>query len=277
MTCKSLVFYNLPYGGHERHVVDICIPENKACAGLVLYIHGGAWIMGDKEVYHDLIKEMCEKHGVVCAAMNYRYASDTVSIHDILDDIDAAIGFIKETGKKHGVNIDRSILTGCSAGANLALLYTYSRVKTSAIEPVAVMSDCGPTDLTDEYYYYNPELGKGNAMGDENFLSQLLTRICGKEVTRDTLGEMSEEIKKISPLNYVDENTVPTIINHGIVDDIVPFRNAVALHEKLTECGVEHYFNVYPNSDHGLASDPDCLEKSQSQFSGFIKKYLSAE
>lgn len=274
MTCENLVFHNLSYGEHERHILDLCIPANKERAGLVLYIHGGAWIMCDKELYRDLINEMSEKHGVVCAALNYRYASDTVSVHDILDDIDAAVRFIKETGRKHGVEIDRSIVTGGSAGANLALLYAYSRFENSAIPPVAVMSDCGSTDLTDDYYFYNPELKKQNAMGDEKFLSQLLTWASGCKVTRETMEEMSEEIKKISPLYYVNENTVPTIINHGIFDDIVPFRNAVALDKKLTECGVEHYFNIYPNSDHSLTSDPDCFEKSQAQFCEFIKKYL---
>ena len=274
MIFEDVTYYDLSYGEHERHVVDLCIPKNTLETGLVLYIHGGAWIGGDKDGYRDTIKEISEKFGVACAAMNYRYICDTVDINDIMDDIDAAMVCIKETGRKHGVDINRSILTGGSAGANLALLYSYSRVENSAIPPVAVMSDCGPTDLTDDYYYYNPELGKSNGIGDEEFVSQLLSWACGKKITYETRDEAIEEIKKVSPLYYVNENTVPTIINHGTVDDIVPFRNAVELDKKLTECGVEHYFNIYPNSDHGLASDPDCREKSTQQFYDFIEKYL---
>lgn len=274
MVSENITYFDLSYGEHERHTIDLCIPGKTKRTGLVLYIHGGAWIAGDKDMYRDTIEEISEKFGVACAAMNYRYICDTVDINDIMDDVDAAMVCIKETGKKHGVDIDRSILTGGSAGANLSLLYAYSRVEGSAIPPVAVMSDCGPTDLTDDYYYYNPELGKGNAIGDEKFVSQLLSWACGTEVTYETRAEAAEAIKKVSPLYYVSENTVPTIINHGTKDDIVPFRNAVELDKKLTECGVEHYFNVYPNSDHGLANDPDCKEKSMQQFYSFIEKYL---
>lgn len=274
MSSDNYTYYNLAYGEHERHVIDLCIPRNTEETGLVLYIHGGAWIMGDKDMYRDTIKEISEKFGVACAAMNYRYICDTVDINDIMDDVDAAMSRIKAQGEKHGVKITRSILTGGSAGANLALLYSYSRVDNSAIPPVAVMSDCGPTDLSDDYYFYNPELGKENAMGDKAFIAQLLSWACGKKITYETRGEAIEEIKKVSPLYYVNENTVPTIINHGIVDDIVPFRNAVALDAKLTECGVEHYFNIYPNSSHGLDQDPECSQKAQKLFYEFIENYL---
>ncbi len=274
MSCENYSYYNLSYGEHERHVLDLCIPRDTEETGLVLYIHGGAWVAGDKDMYRDTIKEISEKFGVACAAMNYRYICDTVDINDIMDDIDSAMICIKEKGEKLGININRSILTGGSAGANLSLLYAYSRVNNSAIPPVAVMSDCGPTDLTDDYYFYNPELGKGNGLGDEAAISQLLSWACGKKITYETRGEAIDEIKKVSPLYYVDENTVPTIINHGMVDDIVPFRNAVALDAKLTECGVEHYFNIYPNSGHGLEKDPECSQNAQQLFYEFIEKYL---
>ena len=274
MTSESYIYHDISYGEHERHKLDLCIPKDAEKTGLVLYIHGGAWIAGDKDMYRDTIKQISEKFGVACAAMNYRYICDTVDINDIMDDVDAAISCIKERGEKHGVDISRSILTGGSAGANIALLYSYSRVENSAIPPVAVMSDCGPTDLTDDYYFYNPELGKGNAIGDKAFIEQLLSWACGKKITYETRDEAAEEIKKVSPLYYVNENTVPTIINHGIVDDIVPFRNAQALDAKLTECGVEHYFNIYPNSSHGLDMDPECSQKAQQLFYDFIEKYL---
>ena len=183
MTSESYIYHDISYGKHERHTIDLCIPKNTRETGLVLYIHGGAWIMGDKDVYRDTIKEISEKFGVACAAMNYRYIGDTVDINDIMDDVDAAVSCIKEQGEKLGVDISRSILTGGSAGANIALLYSYSRVENSEIPPVAVMSDCGPTDLTDDYYFYNPELGKGNAMGNQAFIEQLLSWACGKKVT----------------------------------------------------------------------------------------------
>lgn len=45
-------FFDMPYGTHERQVVDLCIPNDASGdLGMVLFIHGGAWIGGDKESY----------------------------------------------------------------------------------------------------------------------------------------------------------------------------------------------------------------------------------
>ncbi|MBQ2812505.1 MAG: alpha/beta hydrolase [Clostridia bacterium] len=271
----AVVYKNISYGNHSRHKLDLYLPTD--CGddmGLVLYIHGGAWIAGDKEGYYETLEYMAEKYGVACAAVNYRYISDSVTLLDIMDDIDAAMECIRAKGEKHGININRSILTGGSAGGHLSLLYAYSRVEGSAIPPVAVMSDCGPTDLSDDYYYYNEDLGKGNGLGGDEVISQLLTWGTGVEITRETRVNYLEKIAEVSPLTYVNKDSVPTIINHGMVDDIVPFRNAVMLEAKLTELGVEHVFNVYPNSGHGLDRDPDAAARAQEFFGGYIEKYV---
>ena len=271
----AVVYKNISYGNHSRHKLDLYLPTD--CGddmGLVLYIHGGAWIAGDKEGYYETLEYMAEKYGVACAAVNYRYISDSVTLLDIMDDIDAAMECIRAKGEKLGININRSILTGGSAGGHLSLLYAYSRVEGSAIPPVAVMSDCGPTDLSDDYYYYNEDLGKGNGLGGDEVISQLLTWGTGVEITRETRVNYLEKIAEVSPLTYVNKDSVPTIINHGMVDDIVPFRNAVMLEAKLTELGVEHVFNVYPNSGHGLDRDPDAAARAQELFGGYIEKYV---
>lgn len=271
----AVVYKDIFYGINERHKLDLYLPTD--CGddmGLILYIHGGAWIGGDKEGYFETLEYMAEKYGVACAAVNYRYISEDVNLLDIMDDIDAAMKCIKIKGKMHGIDINRSILTGGSAGGHLSLLYAYSRVEGSAIPPVAVMSDCGPTDLSDDYYYYNEDLGKGNGLGGDEVISQLLTWGTGVEITRETRANHLKEIAEVSPLTYANKNSVPTIINHGMVDDIVPFRNAVALEGKLTELGVEHVFNVYPNSGHGLDQDPEAAARAQELFGEYIEKYV---
>ena len=139
---NACVYTDISYGLHERQKLDLYLPTD--CGddmGLVLYIHGGAWIEGDKEGYYTTLKQTAEKYGVACAAVNYRYISEDVNLLDIMDDIDAAMKCIKIKGKLNGINIKRSILTGGSAGGHLSLLYAYSRVEGSAIPPVAVMSD----------------------------------------------------------------------------------------------------------------------------------------
>lgn len=247
---KSYEYRDLAYGTHERQVLDLNIPkENDGEIGLVLFIHGGAWIAGDKESYLNGVKAGSETYGLACASMNYRYISDDVDFYDILDDIDAALKCIKAKGAENGVNINKVLLTGDSAGGHLSLLYGYSRAATAPITPAAVVSNSGPTDLFDENFYIN------NALGGPEVLADLFSDGCGQKFTYAEKATVEQALLKVSPVYYVNENTVPTVINHGVKDSIVPFSNAQSLDAKLTEYGVPHHFNVYPNSDHDLGAD----------------------
>lgn len=265
---ENYVYRDLAYGTHERHTLDLYIPKNKSEVGLVLFIHGGAWIGGDKDGYRDTLKSITEEYGYACAAVNYRYICETVDLNDIMDDIELAVKCIKEKGTENGVNISKMLLTGGSAGGHLSLLYGYSRSGTSAIPPAAVVSDCGPTDLTDDNYYI------GNALGDEEYVAKILSWACGQTFTYETRAEATEALKKVSPLYYATAETVPTVINHGMKDNIVPFTNAQALDKKLTELGVAHEFNIYPNSGHGLSEDPENMQIAKELLYEYMATYI---
>ncbi len=268
---RYYIYEDLRYGLHERNTLDLYIPKGKDEAGLILYIHGGAWIGGDKDVYSEMIKQAADK-GYACAAVNYRYISESVNLLDIMDDIQQAVELIKKSADKHGVEINKMLLNGGSAGGHLSLLYAYSRDEVSAIKPAAVVSDCGPTDLTDVNYFYG--LGNGNGLGDFAYVAQILSWACGENFTFETRAEAEDSLKKVSPLYYVDENTVPTVINHGMVDNIVPFGNAVALNNKLTQYGITHVFNPYPTSGHGLDNDPVNIALAGELFWQYADAYI---
>lgn len=267
---KSYEYRNLSYGSHERQVLDLNIPkDNDGEIGLVLFIHGGAWIMGDKEGYKGGVKAASETYGFAGASINYRYISETVDIHDILDDIDLALRCIKQKGEENGVNINKVLLTGDSAGGHLAMLYAYSRAQNAAIRPAAVVSNSGPTDLTDESFYIN------NAMGDEEYVSLLFSYASGQKFEYAERESAKGALEKVSPLFYVSKNTVPTVINHGMKDSIVPYSNAVSLDAKLTQYGVTHVLNSYPNSDHDLGSDEANKDIANDLLIEYCNKYLN--
>ena len=89
-------YFDLSYGTHERQVVDLFIPDDASGdLGLVLFIHGGAWIAGDKESYEGGMEYGATELGIATASVNYRYISDDVDLLDVLDDIDDALAVIK--------------------------------------------------------------------------------------------------------------------------------------------------------------------------------------
>lgn len=268
-TFDCQTFFDMSYGTHERQVVDLCVPNGASGdLGLVLFIHGGAWIAGDKESYESGMNYGASNLGIATASVNYRYISEDVDLLDVLDDIDAALAKIKAKGAEVGVNINRVLLTGDSAGGHLSLLYAYARKKTAPIAPVAVVSNSGPTDLYDDNFYHN------NAIGDEATISDLMSKACGQRFTYETRESAKQALYSVSPIAYVSADCVPTVINHGTADTIVPFSNAQTLDALLTQYGVEHVLNVYQGADHDLGKDEDAKDRANELLFGYIDRFL---
>lgn len=262
-------FFDLSYGTHERQVVDLFVPENASGdLGLVLFIHGGAWIQGDKESYKGGMEYGATNLGIATASVNYRYISDDVDLLDVLDDIDAALAKVKAKGAEVGVNINKVLLTGDSAGGHLSLLYAYARKKTAPIAPVAVISNSGPTDLYDDNFYHN------NALGNEAVISDLMSKACGQRFAYEAKESAKAALYSVSPISYVSSDCVPTVINHGTADTIVPFSNAQTLDALLTQHGVEHVLNVYDGADHDLGKDEAAKDRADELLFGYIDRFL---
>lgn len=275
---KEYVFKNLAYGGHERQIMDLYLPEESdGEVGLVLLIHGGAWVSGNKDEYKSALKTACNDLGYAAAAINYRYLSETVSLHDIADDIDLALKKIKEKGAEKGININKVLLTGSSAGAHLAMFYAYSRKNTAPITPAAVVSNCGPTDLSDDNFYYNADLGVNSELGNFEDIAYLFSCAGGQKFTYETRIAAKDALLKVSPIYYVNSTTVPTVINHGKKDTIVPFSNAEAIVEKFKEYGVKYDFNIYPNSGHSLNKDEENRKIADDLLFKYLETYLGKE
>ena len=264
-------YEDVSYGSHERQKLDVCFPaEHDGEVGLFLLIHGGAWIEGDKDSCTETATVAARDFGLVGAAINYHYISDSVHMDTLMNDIDLALAKIKEMGDEKGINVNKVMFMGFSAGAHMSLLYAYSKADTAPIKPVAVVSCAGPTDFTDESFYINNDIGNSETM------AALFSWAGGKPfIYADRAKpEIKASLEAISPLSYVNASTVPTILNHGDKDTIVPYSNAVSLDAKLTEYGVPHHFNTYRNDGHGLGNDKATDDVAYTHLIEYINTYL---
>lgn len=268
------ILKNVSYGTEARQIMDIAFPENKTGElGLVLLIHGGMWTAGSKD--DATLKgalEYIADAGYVCASMNYRYVSDKISAHDMLDDVSAALECAKKKAAERNISLKKVLLSGQSAGAHLALLYAYSRKDTAPVTPAAVVSYCGPTDFYDTKIIQSVLFTTG--LGGLSV--ELFSNLCGYDITKDnyTTAEAQNALKAISPLYYVNKNTVPTVICHGMVDILVPYVNATVLKAALDINGIKNDLVTYPNSDHFLNNDPDCTAKANQLALEYARAYL---
>ena len=111
---------DIKYGEHERHVIDLYLAESKQPTPLVIYIHGGGFVKGDKRgVSGNLIRAM---HGnsISVAAIHYRF----ISAHPLpapFTDAARAVQFLRHHAKKYNLDSNRFAATGGSAGAGISL------------------------------------------------------------------------------------------------------------------------------------------------------------
>ncbi len=255
-----------------RQQYDLVFPKN-ACGntGLVLCIHGGGWVEGSKNSYTKELFKVSEEKGVAAACINYRYVSESVNYNDELDDISSALKAIKAKGEKYGVNFDKVLLTGISAGGHLSLLYGYTKKNTAPVKPVCIVELCGPSDLENPFFY-SVKNRVGGSVGTEYFRN-IISNGIGFNIDLENFDKATEALKKYSPVNFVDENTIPTVLGQGEIDDIVPYQNSVDLDKKLTEYNVEHTFISFPNSNHEC-EDKASMSKIMKLFFEYIDRYL---
>jgi acetyl esterase/lipase len=251
---RYTLWKDLGYGSHERNLVDISIPNAAENEGVILFIHGGIWMYGDKKNVPIFLDEF--RNRFVVASMSHRYIDETVHINDLEDDVAAAVAFIRDFCLQNNADPGKLILMGHSSGAHLAMLYAYKQHGTSPI-PVAFCVDmAGPADLGDIAFLYN-----FRKLGWEKFFYQLAEKTSGYQIVDgDVTGEgYSESGRKmlaaVSPIHFVTPNSPPTIIVHDVADTIVPYANSAALNSVFNVYGIDHYFMaLYSGIGHVLGA-----------------------
>lgn len=111
---------NVRYGAAERNVLDLYLPDSNTPTPLVVFIHGGGFRRGSKDMLSKVLLETCLRQGIAVAAINYR-------LTDVgpfpLQHMDAAraIQFLRHHAAKWNLDKTKIAATGESAGAGIAL------------------------------------------------------------------------------------------------------------------------------------------------------------
>ncbi|MDC7685202.1 alpha/beta hydrolase [Asticcacaulis sp. BYS171W] len=110
----------LSYGTNSLQAIDVYTPANAKNAPMIVMVHGGAWKIGDKANTGSIENKL--KHwlpkGYIVISVNYRLLP-TADAYAQADDIATALAFIQNNAAKWGGDVDRLILMGHSAGAQL--------------------------------------------------------------------------------------------------------------------------------------------------------------
>ncbi len=270
MKKNFIMLENVAYGSHERHKIDIYIPESvTAPKGFMLFVHGGGWHDGDKDKHFGDC-EYFSSLGYLCGTMNYRFVSDELTIFDELDDISEALKTAKRVCGEYGYNIEGVLLSGVSAGAHLSLMYAYSRVDSAPIKPVAACVYCPPPNCA------KPDFLIGIAGRFVEWKHDILSKCCGYRITKENLlSEKSQAaLLKISPENYLCADCVPTAVFAGMADELIPFEHTKVLMDKLTALGVKNDLLAYENVIHSIEKNSVAVAEARAMTVKYAQNYL---
>ena len=125
---KSPTYSNVKYGTHDRNTLDIWIAESDKPTPMVIYIHGGGFMMGDKKKgYNQKNIALLKSKGISYASINYRflYHSKT-GVLGCMEDAKRAIQFLRYNASKWNLDKNSFACIGASAGAGTSLWLAFS-------------------------------------------------------------------------------------------------------------------------------------------------------
>lgn len=117
-------YENISYGPAERNVLDLWLGKSAdgSPTPLVIHLHGGGFIMGDKSyIRRSPFVAAAVDAGVSVASINYRFLSDDVALQDILRDCARAVQFLRANASKWNLDKRRVAAFGTSAGAGTSV------------------------------------------------------------------------------------------------------------------------------------------------------------
>lgn len=209
---------DLAYGpaGH-RNQLDLWrradLPAD-AGAPVLVQIHGGGWMYGDRTQQAYPLMSLMAELGWVCAAVSYRL-SPRETWPAQLDDVRAAIAWLRDNIAGHGGDPDFIALTGGSAGGHLTML--------AALEEGARVRAAVP--------YYGPPDWTNRA----NYRRDLLGPVLAARIIKQPISEAPEIYSQASPIDRVHPDAPPFFILQGGNDNLVSAMDGQAFADRLSE------------------------------------------
>jgi acetyl esterase/lipase len=271
---------DLNYAGDEKvyHMLDIYLPsEGKPEYKAIVVIYGSGFMSNNlKEAAFKALGRPLLERGFAVICVNHRSSSDSLFPAQI-NDIKAAIRFVRAKGKDYQIDTSFIGVTGYSSGGHLsAFTGTSGSVKKITIgkNTADIEGKVGKhlnfrstVDAVVDWY------------GPTTFL---VMDSCGSEMKHDAPdspesllvgGPIQQNVDKCAiadPITYVDKKDPAFLILHGDKDPLVPWCQSQRLYDALQKKGVRSEFILVPDGGHGQGMHNDKYNKKMTDF--FLKE-----
>lgn len=205
----DLVYFDGDGASDDKHRLDLIIPADQPVTATMLWIHGGAWAFGDRKNDLDLARAFA-RDGVAVATMSYRlsrgdwrgeeFPATGVQHPEHIKDVARAFAWLHDNAAAYGLDDDRLVVSGFSAGGHLSALLAMdgrylSAHDLSVSDMQAALPVAGGYDLEDYYLAIEDGLGEDTAIG----------HVLGVFGPRDGLAAAS-------PMTYLQAASIPMLV-----------------------------------------------------------------
>ena len=224
--------------------LDLYLPAGVSKPPLLVWVHGGAWSAGTKSNYP---KELVER-GFAVASLDFRQTTQAPFPANV-QDIKAAIRFLRAKARDYGYAADKIAIAGASSGGHLAALVGVTNGnatlegkegnyvdQSSSVQ--AIISYFGASDL-------NTILAQSTPVG-------LKVREPALERLLGALPAQAKELATLaSPVTHVDRADPPLLLLHGDQDPQMPINQSHELQGAYQKAGLDVDFDVVHGAAHG--------------------------
>jgi acetyl esterase len=240
--------------------------EAGPAAPVLLWFHGGGWVLGSPRMYDPLCSHLAEAVSAVVVSVDYRKAPEhraPQAVHDCLD----ATRWVATAGPQLGADPSRLAVSGDSAGGNLA-----------AVVCQVVRDEGGPVIAHQALVYPATDATMSQPSVDEHAHAAVLTREKMTVFRAHYLGEggLAPDHPLVSPLWGRDLSGLPPALVQTA--DLDPLRDEGALYAtRLSDAGVPVRLTNYLGAPHGFASFPGATPiaaQARAELVGELRSHL---
>jgi acetyl esterase/lipase len=273
------VRYASEFKGKNDRQLDISWPSSgDGPFPLVIYVHGGGFTSGDKS---SLTGEFSKatSHGYAFVSISHRLASNSQrGFPEGLQDITAAIRFLRANAVKYHLDPDHFAMTGFSAGGyHAGMIGVLSGAKHDFdVDSIgypgvssAVQAAIGLSGLTDfsKLDEEQKTLGGSWMMSTHYGSGSMLSQYLGITTTASNIPPKS------NPVTYISANTIPIMMMHGDKDNLVPWMQSELLVEAINKVATNKAtFVKIANGEHGSK-----YGNQESTVFDFLDKHLKVK
>ncbi|MGO4146446.1 alpha/beta hydrolase fold domain-containing protein [Paenarthrobacter sp. YAF11_1] len=276
----SLVHRELNYAiavGFRRLSMDVWLPRKTGDGPvpLVVWIHGGAFQLGDRRELPptftpDSVFRLLNEAGIACATVDYRHALEA-PFPAQLHDIKAAVRYLRQYADVFGIDAEMIGAWGESAGGHLAALLGLTGSRDDLEGGLGAQGQSSSVTAVVDFYGISSLTHVQRRQGVEEFLNGPLVAAVPEGASLDPgtmlVGGTADPglLDAASPLGYVTDEAPPFLLVHGDSDGLVPHSQSELLAGALERAGVHHDLVTVEGADH-------CFFFAEDQLDGILER-----